>query len=60
MNEIKAKYNRNKGQVATRLFKMENKSKMYLGILKHWISRKFYGNFYLFYQNQINFNSSNF
>jgi len=35
MNEIKGKYNKNKGQVATRLFKMENKSKMYLGILKH-------------------------
>lgn len=36
MNEIKAKFNKQKGKVATRLFKMENKSKMYLGILKHW------------------------
>lgn len=36
MNEIKAKFNKQKGAVATRLFKMENKSKMYLGILKHW------------------------
>ena len=35
MNEIKAKFNKQKGKVATRLFKMENKSKMYLGILKH-------------------------
>lgn len=32
---MKNKYNKSKSKVATRLFKMENKSKMYLGILKH-------------------------
>jgi len=35
MNKLKAKYEKEKNGCATRLYKMENKSKMYLGILKH-------------------------
>jgi len=38
MNDLKGKHNKLRNDVATRMFKMENKSKMYLGILKHWLT----------------------
>lgn len=37
LNERKSLLDEKKMEQAGRLRKMENKSKMYLGILKHWI-----------------------